>query len=285
MSTISSRNQLIIGLPESGKTTFLAALWHVVTSEEVIGALRLAQLHGNNEYLNELHSKWISSLPLGRTIQGSEELEIRMRLKTWEGEETTELTFPDMSGEAFRHLWEERQWEQHYDEVARSATGGLLFIHPNLVEHPARIAEITVPETGEADEGAGGTGDSFIVWHASHSPTSVKLVELLQFFAHDPDIYNLKRVAVIISAWDVVRENIAPEEWLARRLPLFDQFLKANKGRLDYQVYGISAQGGDIETEADRLRRPINQAERITVIGNNCSEHDITAPVKWVADL
>ena len=39
--------QLVVGLPGSGKTTFLAALWYLVVWGEVATALRLDRLHGN----------------------------------------------------------------------------------------------------------------------------------------------------------------------------------------------------------------------------------------------
>lgn len=39
-------NHTIIGMPNSGKTTFLAALWHLVTSGEVKSSLALDHLEG-----------------------------------------------------------------------------------------------------------------------------------------------------------------------------------------------------------------------------------------------
>lgn len=295
MIASSTSNQLIIGLPETGKTTFLAALWHVVTSEEVDESLRLERLHGDSKYLNDIRDKWASSLPIGRTIQESEELKISMLLKTPDGSATTEITFPDMSGEAFRHLWEERSWEKRYDDVARGASGALLFIHPSTVTPPGRIAEIIVPEDATADEEEqmpneeteteGSEADVPQPWHAKDSPTQVKIVELIQFLTYDQSSYNLKRLAVIISAWDVVDKDNSPPQWLAERLPLLHQFLESNKDQLEYRLYGLSAQGGDIESEAERLRRPIKQSERIDIVGEECPKHDITAPVKWVMGL
>jgi hypothetical protein len=295
MTASPTSNQLIIGLPETGKTTFLAALWHVVTSEEVAESLRLKRLHGDSKYLNEIRDKWASSLPIGRTIQESEELRISMILKTPDDKATTEITFPDMSGEAFRHLWEERSWEKKYDDIARAATGALLFIHPNTVTPPGRIAEIVVPDdstdnedahTAE-EESATEEGDTTALqpWHPKDSPTQVKIVELIQFFTYDELAYGLKRLAVIISAWDLIPEGHSPLEWLAERLPLLHQFLESNKEQLEYRVYGLSAQGGDIDTEAERLRHPIRQSERIDIIGEDCPEHDITAPVRWVMSI
>src|SRR5687767_4709203 len=103
-----------------------------------------------------------------------------MRLKPANADDVTELIFPDMSGEAFRHLWEDRQWEEQYDEVARSTTGALMFIHPNRVQHPARIAEIPVP--GEVTALNQNQTRNRIEWHPSQAATSVQMVEFLQLF-------------------------------------------------------------------------------------------------------
>ena len=64
--------QLLIGLPETGKTTFLAALWQVVESDEVPGALRLEKLHGDREHLNKIRADWLCCSPMGRTIIAAE---------------------------------------------------------------------------------------------------------------------------------------------------------------------------------------------------------------------
>ena len=42
----------IIGMPSSGKTTFLAALWHLITSGELDPSLTLERLEGDYYYLN-----------------------------------------------------------------------------------------------------------------------------------------------------------------------------------------------------------------------------------------
>ncbi len=284
MRDVTTSNQLIIGLPETGKTTFVAALWHVVTSEEIPESLRLAQLWGSVEYLNEITGKWASSVPLERTVPGTEELQIRMRLKLPDAEDVTEVLFPDMSGEAFRQLWEERQWEKQYDGLAEAATGALLFVHPDRVHHPARIAELAVP-TEQVTASDENPDRKRIDWHPNQAGTAVKLVEFLQLFTEQIDSYQINRVAVIVSAWDVVHEEITPEEWVAKRLPLLDQYLKSNHHRLAYRIYGLSAQGGDITTQADHLRGLIKQSERIKIIGPECAEHDVTCPIRWVANL
>ena len=49
---------LMVGLPGTGKTTFLAALWHVAKSHEVPGSMRLERREGDQEYLNWIADEW-----------------------------------------------------------------------------------------------------------------------------------------------------------------------------------------------------------------------------------
>ena len=57
----------LIGLPEAGKTTFLAALYHVVESGEIQSSLRLEQRHGDYRHLNTVRDQWADANPLERT--------------------------------------------------------------------------------------------------------------------------------------------------------------------------------------------------------------------------
>src|SRR5690606_16707011 len=95
-----------------------------------------------------------------------------------------------------------------------------------------------------------------------------------------------RRIAVVISAWDLVKESYRiPTDWLKRRLPLLHQFLLANRDRLPFKIFGISAQGAELSEDNSELQRHCRQSERIEVVSdveNEYGKHDITAPVKWV---
>lgn len=74
MITNNSQNHfLMIGLPQTGKTTFLAALWHVVKNlHEVPGALSLKKLQGDQEHLNRICDNWLEFKQVARTNPVSE---------------------------------------------------------------------------------------------------------------------------------------------------------------------------------------------------------------------
>jgi hypothetical protein len=279
--------QLLVGLPATGKTTFLAALWHIVDSEEVSGSLRLEKLHGDREHLNKIRNDWLSCRKIDRTILGNEHL-VSMQLTDQERNRLTEVFFPDLAGESFTFQWKDRMWSKEYDQLVCEAGGILLFVHPKIVE-PIRIdtvAKIAAEVEMEKSQTASGQNkpqDKPIPWNADDAPTQVQLVELLQFLADRVTTPLPLRVAVIVSAWDLVisYEEKSPEKWLTDRLPLLAQFLKANPEIFERRVYGVSAQGGDLK-DADGLLKKHVSSQRIIIVGYNCNQNDLTAPVKWL---
>src|SRR5260370_23330030 len=97
-------SQLLIGLPRAGKSTFLAARWHVVESEEVAAALRVRELRGNWQHLESLRTQWSNCLPLERTIVAGDAV-VSMVLEDKGTNAVAELSFPDISGESFELQW------------------------------------------------------------------------------------------------------------------------------------------------------------------------------------
>jgi len=280
----TAQKQLLIGLPATGKTTFLAALWHVVDSEEIPGSLRLKTLDGDCTYPNKIRNDWLSCRPFGRTTITPEQF-VSMQLTEPATGRTAEVFFPDMSGESFHLQWKDRSWTKVYDTLVRNAMGVLLFVHPKQVVEPMRIdfADPLAEELGAVKNSDSAAQDEGVTWDAALTPTQVQLVELLQFLLLRVAERTPFRVAMVVSAWDLVcQEGRSPEEWLARRLPLLDQYLKGNPELFTTRVYGVSAQGGDLQQDIDLLREKHRHSERITIVGQDCLQHDLTAPVRWL---
>jgi hypothetical protein len=280
----SHKQLLVVGLPGTGKTTFLAALWHIVESAEIGCSLVLKELHGNREHLNKIRNDWLGCRKLDRTRLIDEQI-VSMKLTRPDGKEIIEVFFPDMSGESFRLQWTDRRWQKSYHELVQKATGVLLFIHPDEIDEPIRMdeADKLVMELPESPDPDTHTTEEFAEWNPSHAPTQVKLVELLQFISAC-HLARPLRISVIVSAWDLISgSNQQPDEWVDDRLPLLSQYLTANSACLPYRIFGVSAQGGNYSSESsDRLSRFIVPSKRIIVVGSDCGSHDLTTPITWL---
>lgn len=287
-----------IGLPEAGKTTFLAALWHVTEREEVPGSLRLEKISENAKHLNGIKNDWLTFTRVGRTVRGQEQ-SATLWLRDESGD-IGEIVFPDLSGESFQEAWEERHWTKEYNQLITDAGSVLLFIHPGTLKEPYTIAEMQrmaeAASPDENDDAAADDGDESAQspeaaeeWDPENVPTQVQLVELLQF-AHDRIKANRPiRVAVIISAWDLVKDDYpgeaGPKSWLERRTSYLHQYLSSNFELFRFRVYGVSAQGGDLKNDRQHLLNFGCASDRIIIEGPHCEPHDISEPVRWCLGL
>ena len=276
------RSQLVIGLPAAGKTTFLAALWHVLESGHVPGALRLSEVHGDQGYLNRIRDAWGSCQPIERTRRGQETV-VRMRLVDETGSGATELVVPDPSGESFSDQWELGRCTADYIELASNAGGVLLFINPNMVD------EAPVVTSGRAEAAAvegmlAAAGDGTRPWQPQYAGTQVQLVEMLQWLKRPPFSTRPCPVAVVISAWDAVERVMPPNHWLAERLPFLQQYLWTNEEIFPNRVYGVSAQGGDLDAQREELLAKVDPWERVRIVGPECQPHDLSAPIRWIME-
>ena len=251
MNSGLSQQFLLIGLPSTGKTSFLAALWYMVNQSEIQCALALDHLEGDSRYLNQIRDSWLEYKPVPRNPLDSEKA-VSMILKRRDTAAGVELTFPDLSGESFRLQWAQRQFTTQYDQRLRAARGAILFVHPESVSKPHRIdalnelvAAMGADEQGgsEAAEGDGATSPK--PWDIEKAPTQVQLVELLQFNSGRDYFRPPFRLAIVVSAWDLVSHMWKnADDWISKEMPLFRQFLVCNSALFDVQLYGVSAQGG-----------------------------------------
>lgn len=287
---------LLVGMPGTGKTTFLAALWDLVEGGSALGSLDLQELtEGNYEYLNSIREKWLRCEECDRTERAGNQA-VSLRLVDLEDNEVVNIHLPDISGEQFKEQWEERITTQEYQAVASRTNGIILFIHPERVDDIHRIDETTAlinEIEGALDEGQilveqsdpPVTPDPEVPWTYSESRYQAKVIELIQFVDLALDNPNVFRIAVIISAWDLIEgsNNISPMEWLESQLPLLLQYLHANSDKSPYRIYGVSAQGGAYTKEMiDVLTGHLRPAMRIRVIGRDCRPNDIAAPIRFI---
>jgi Double-GTPase 1 len=292
---------LAIGLPDAGKTTFLAALWHVTESEEVPGALRLERISENAKHLNSIRNDWLRLERVVRTVPGQEQ-----PTTLWLRDDRRlvgEVLFPDLSGESFEGAWTDRHWTKEYEQFVSGAGSLLVFAHPGTLKEPHTIAEMqrmmeaALPEDVQAEREVKhfGARDEATVeiaseeWLAENAPTQVQLVDLLQFTEKLQKAERPVRVGVIVSAWDLVFENYPGEmgagNWLKNRMSYLDQYLRSNFELFNVRVYGVSAQGGDLEKDRAALQNHVLPSERIVIHGPDCVPHDISEPVRWCLGL
>ena len=307
---------LAMGLPRVGKTTFLAAFWHLLTSGEVQDSLVLAELQPSRDHLNTIATLWRQWKEITRTTLPKERV-VTINVRLPGQDQVFELAFPDASGEAFKRIFETRHCSREFEQLAAESRELLLFLHPkkavpaqridlevdklsdeldNLLDEMAKAHGRPAKETPVADaskpasagtEAEGSTTKetktppTILEWNAKYSAYQAKLVDLLQIAARlrgeQP-----ARLAIVISAWDrCEKENLQPEAWIKSQLPLLYEYLVANSDLCDFAVFGVSAQGAELKSPGDLLDK-IRASDRIKVVRGDSESKDLTLPLQFL---
>jgi hypothetical protein len=295
----------IIGLPGSGKTTFLAALWELVNEARVAKALRFHSIGSNDQtYLRKILKVWRRATEQRRT-RTTGITAVRMNLQNDAGA-VVQIEMPDAPGEDFRSMWEDRALGRVLGESLASGNIVLL-LNGDQVKAPDWVTERS------AQRRATGRQKADLLprdWEPRFAPTQVQLVDLLQMISHAPVGGAGRKIAVMISAWDKAEgEGLTPHAFLISKLPLLAQYLEAGRDGWTSRVYGVSAQGGEYDgneenaerrddeeaeakpkaklkkgRDADRLRDVDVPADRIRLVFGNQESKDLTEPLLWLMD-
>lgn len=288
-------NFVIMGLPASGKTTFLAALWHLVEADETECRLKLDGYEGNLQYLNRIAGAWRTFQAVPRTSQ-ADDTNVTIMLRDYKTNISSTIFFPDLAGETFDRQVEERRCRPEFVEGFVEEDGILFFINADVKEDGLSIdefnsrmpstdeLEITNVETNVDTLEAEGTNALLREWEPKLLPAQVKIVQLLSDLVRPPFVPRSRRVAILVSAWDLTRDmSITPREWLTANMPLVDQFLRANGVLFKHQVYGVSAQGVNLNDDSavDEAAK-LTPSRRIQIVGPEGEGHDLTGPLVWL---
>lgn len=287
---MTDRSITICGFPESGKTTYLAALWHLVTARADQTSLRFESLrNGDSSHLNALAKRWRDGLTQIRTEIRSNQL-VSMNLLD-ASSVPLRLTFPDLSGESYRVMFEDRDCAPAVAEILTRGEGMLFLVHADRIRQPHLVVNVVSQSNAL---GSAIPGGQEVAWSPSLSPTQIQIVDFLQLLRLPPLQVPFRRIAFVLSAWDkVVDEGRTPQEFLTERLPLLDQYLRSGADDWVWRIYGVSAQGADYEKDnvtlspsqlakLQELRAMDEPSMRIRVVSEGSESHDLTEPIAWL---
>lgn len=265
------RKSYIIGLPESGKTTFLGALAYCLLYSNDNSYFKMNNIDDIN-YIKGLADVWSQCREVDRTSRNSYVI-TKLYLKDI-CDNQLELYIPDQSGEDFEDILKNRNVSDEMCNEIKNSDNILLFINPSKLSKDSFINDIKPEHRTMTQNKVELNGKNVM-----HEQT--QYVSLLQ------DIYEIRKACtklkVILSAWDIYNIDITPSKLLQQELPLVWQYLIANRSIFECEYWGISAQGGDLNDpeEKNRLRALNNPIERIQVISENKEKtHDLSVLLK-----
>ncbi len=304
----SMRHVALIGGPESGKTTYVARLWLQLEEDLPDASLRRRGILDSFEDVNALMEPLLGGTYPQRTKAERHALRVPLTFVGERGEEPVELFVPDYNGEEVEWLFKYRgeRWTEEWERQA-GATGIMIFVRPTLLKDLPELTRGHVPVGGSDDTEPQDLFDTPRVEaedppqrypdpeSAVHVPTSVNLVEVLQFVREAKGLNigerpkpGTLRVAVVISCWDVIADKAktGPYGYVQQRLALLDDVLWSNFHPEDIRMFGLSSTGGDLR---DKKFAEQYEPERsgYVVVQDRPDAHprqvdDVALPVAWL---
>lgn len=279
----SIRSCFIVGMPSAGKTSFLAALAYSLEQRETPTCLRWEHFSGNQQYLAKLAETWCAGSQVPRTMPDTQQESLRLGLKDVDGG-TYDITFPDLSGETFQAQYMDREIQQSLAETIQNSGSFLLFLNPGKIAEPTLIADLPSGTRHSKDAGNVEGTEPRKRDPLCDDATAAQLVVLLQDFLVVRKRQRLP-LGVVVSAWDIAQDDFKfPQDFVKQHLPLLWQYLVSNNDVFFTRYYGVSAQGGSLQSqeEAERLVEQFEDQplHRILVVNESgVVSHDITMPL------
>ena len=213
---MTSQRHIILGYPESGKTTYLAALWHVIDAGLAGTSLVLEKTSGDAEYLNRIVEAWLRCEQVPRTYISNEQ-SVSLHVRDTKTQATMVLSLPDFSGETFQEIFADRQCAEDFVESANSSGGILFFINADRADDMTSVLDHAFADDEEEVAEDVTENDDLQEFDPRRTPEQTRIVEILQLLLVRPFVHRRRKLVIAISAWDVVQQDgVAPEEWLAR---------------------------------------------------------------------
>jgi len=278
---VNASRVLVIGLPETGKSSFIQALDEVLKHPATPNDLCGAGLAHDRSYIQIDKSDFLAGKKLNRTRRPLEDTSVELWFEHPPSGLRGRLHLPDRKGEMFRDQWVTRQWDKAYRENLSGIAGALVFVRADEKSRNDERLGVLANETFQS-------GGAPRPWDRKDASAQVQLVDVLQFIAEHGEIPHPLRVAVLISAWDTVGQegDLRPREpvrFLEREWALLAQYLRANPEFFSARIFGVSAYGGP----PDQLGPLLEQAphQRVRFVDGTETTRDLTRPLRWLLQL
>jgi hypothetical protein len=275
-----SAKVVMLGMPETGKSTYMTALFIALEAQRVKTRMKLASYAGDRTYVNRLAEQLRDLKSLDHTQFGTEG-EMTLDLEDDSGR-IFSLTIPDHSGETLDRALTRRAISDHVAEAIGECQGLVLFLHPDTINPGSTVADADKIIAALGATSTQPAREKPRDWSNNLARTDVQMVDALQEVSANAT--PALRVSIVISAWDIARLSAPnPYRWLQQEMPLLTQYLANNADHLTSRVFGVSAQGGNYETDREELLAK-EASSRTIVIGDCCEPHDLSAVIAWLLD-
>jgi len=237
---------LLIGKPDSGKTTFLV------------------QFHARVDSFKSDLKFYKSIENLSPIIDGARALANGEEVKTTPSEKSTIMHFPllygntkidldcpDYGGEQVNLIIENREVDSKWSELIKNSNNWIVFIRPTSLSTSFDLSNKTIkPEvlkTGKEE------AEEYMISDQSF------FIELLQIllFTKGQDSHHRNtttKLTIVLTCWDELKNPDAPDQELRKNMPLFLDFIVSNWIDSKINIFGLSSLGFNLNDKENQKK-------------------------------
>lgn len=285
---MAEKKILIAGLPDAGKTTYIAALNGVMTQDGDFC------LHSDGKasewaYVNDMTKKWLAGETVTHSTDGETKF-IKWPLKD-KNDQRIDLTIPDMKGEHYYDIIN-NDFDPKLAEFCKGADGILFFINGMsrfmLKEHYMEMQKDREEKKNEAADNTKQVNNVTEAAKQSEKADKIKLkpenmqdvTKNLLVIKYLRELMGNVKIVVAISCWDERGDYKTIEEYFKKVCPALYNYVRKNFNA--HMFCGISAQGAKYGTEDTTNLNELTETGKRAYIFINEKVYDLAMPLEYL---
>lgn len=254
---------MIAGLPSAGKSTYIGALAYTLKKPVANQVYKLLEQPNDISIIKRLYDPWLSVKIVDRTALGNVS---EITLSIQKDSHSVELSMPDVAGEEFEHLL------QNKSDILKTwsdCSDGLLFLIKDIP------TEVLSESFNDADSNPNVSPSAFDSKKISLQVKNLLLVKELY------KQFKFKKIAIGLSAWDCKADLSIPEEFLKRSFPVFYNYIHYIYPNAF--IFGLSAQGAEYNNNnIEEIEKKTTNGTRAYIVRAQEKEYDLTIPIDYL---
>lgn len=282
----------LAGMPGSGKTAYIASTWGMIVEGTIPTKLskKIGNMPEDYNKLDEISQQLLTYKDLKRTKE-DESVKLKLPLCDRYGNDIY-LDVPDLAGEIFRDLVKDRRIKKEIVSSLIESDCILFFIYYRNMSVEKRIS---LPDNNKLEDEQNTlqeetsnlcSTDLNITREANQSEIVELLQAILELLEDNNRVVNIR---FVMSAWDMVEKeygvDISPEGFMKQKFPLLYQCIISNSDRINAEIWGVSAIGGDLTDYNDVKRLQDEEFNAVKVLSpEGVKSNDLTELLVGMGD-